>query len=572
MNWIKGKKFRNGQTTLTQDKIDKFTTQGFWVNRIMPDYVDFWANWEGERPALIYEATIISYGELKKKVDLLALALLELGLGSGDTLACQLPNRPEYLYFQYACWRLGIVFVPILPVMRHKEVEYMVRVSESNAMVVVDEWRGFNYPQMAKDIQPNLPEQMHIIVVGNSFPAGCMAYADLIDNAKILQEKYPADYLQSFRPDPNEICMIGFTSGTETLPKGVLSTHNVFVSQMFHHCRGVISQYDVVFGMNPLPHLFGALNSSGVIIRGGCTLIADFIPDHVPELIEKNKVTILIGAPPHFLFTLESSEFKKHDVSSVRCAAIAAAPIAPALLQRMQDGFPNMKISHGWGQTENGYATATHLDDPNELIIETDGFPELGNEIKVCDENGKELPLGKVGELYYRGPDLMVGFLNDTNRTLSNHLPDGFYKTGDLAVIRIYQGRRYQTQHGRSKDVISRGGEQISAKEVENLLVAHPKILDAAVVAMPDPILQERACAFIVLREDYLDITFDEMSNYLKEKNIAKFKIPERLEAVKQLPLTSTGKIQKFKLRQEIANKLLAEGRITEENLATFKK
>jgi len=572
MNWINGRKFRNGCTTLTTDKIDKFTKEGFWFNKTFPEYLDYWAYWESQRPAIYFGDATITYGELKKIVDAIALGLLDLGLGSGDTLACQFPNRPEYLYFQYACFRIGVIFVPILPGLRHSEVEYMLTASEADAFVIVDEWRGFNYVPMAKDLLIKLSKKVHIIVVGDSVPSDCVAYADLLEKGKKLQEKHPDDYLIQFRPDPNEVCLIGFTSGTESLPKGVLSTHNIFVAQMNSYPRRTIHQHDVVFGPNPLPHLFGSLNTAGPIMKGATTVVADFDPNNTSAIIEKYKVTLLGWAPPHFLYSFESPEFTKHDVSSVRIAAVAAAPISPILLNRMRENLPNMRIIHGWGQTENAFATGTHPDDVDELILETDGFAEYGNEIKVCDIDGNELPMGEIGDLYYRGADLMIGFLNDTERTMSSHLSDGFYKTGDLAVMRIASGRLYQTQYGRSKDVISRGGEQISAKEVEELMDSHPKVVAAQVVAMPDPNLQERACVFVVTRKGESDITFDEMKDFILGKNVAKFKIPERLEIVKQFPVTLTGKVRKYELREIIAKKLLDENAIAEDDFNRFTK
>jgi len=572
MDWINGKDFRNGRTTLTTDKIEKFSKEGFWVNKIFPDYVDHWAHWDSERPAIYFGDQTITYGDLKNNVDLTALALLELGLKSGDTLACQFPNQPEYLYFQYACWKIGVVFVPVLPGLRHKELEYMLGSSEADVFVVVDEWRGFSYTQLAKEVVAKLSKEVRIIVVGNSVPADCIAYNDILEKGKKSQEKNQDDYLMQFRPDPNDVCLIGFTSGTESLPKGVLSTHNIFISQMNHHCRGTIHQYDVVFGPNPLPHLFGALNTAGPIMKGAATVIADFDPNQVSAIIEKYKASFLGMAPPHFLYTFESPEFPKFDVTTVRAAGVAAAPISPTLLKKMKDSFPNMKIIHGWGQTENGNGTATHPDDSEELLLETDGFAEYGNEIKVCDTDGNELPMGEVGELCYRGADLTIGFLNDTERTMNAHLPDGFYKTGDLASTRVSDGRLYQTQQGRAKDVISRGGEQISAKEVEDLLVTHPKILDAQMVAMPDPKLQERGCIFIKLKEGASELTFDEMKDYMLEKNIAKFKIPERMVLIEQFPMTQTGKVQKYQLRDNIAKKLLDENLVTEDDYNTFLK
>jgi cyclohexanecarboxylate-CoA ligase len=540
-------------TSLTPERIAESTGRGHWRNESLETYLDRWATRRPGKTALVDAVGRHTYAELAALVERAAYGLRALGGEPGTVISCQLPNWNETIVLFLAAARLGAIVNPIPPTYRASELRFMLGLLESRVMVIPETFRGFCYTDMLAGVRPALPRLEHVFVVRGTPPAGMRPWTALTDSAWESREgKRPLP-----GSDPNRVHEIVFTSGTTGEPKGVMHTPNTTLSTIYSVIdRLQVSERDVILMSSTLGHQTGYLYGYCLNFLLGATAVWLDVWNaaEAARLIEAERVTFTMGATP-FLQDLTYVS-TPHDLASLRVFISAGASIPRQLVVDARARL-GCAISAGWGMTENGLVTCNGLADPEAKVFGTDGAPLPGMALRVVDEAERDVPAGVEGDLLVTGPAQFVGYFKRPEFTRQAHTPDGWFRTGDRATL---DEEGYLAITGRSKDVIIRGGENIPVAEVENLLFAHPKVAGVAIVAMPDPRLQERACAFVIPRAGDA-LTLAELVAYLDARQLAKQKFPERLEIVSEFPMTPSGKIQKYRLRQLIKDKLEAEAR-----------
>jgi acyl-CoA synthetase (AMP-forming)/AMP-acid ligase II len=405
---------------------------------------------------------------------------------------------------------------------------------------------------MLASLRPGLPRLQHVFVARGRGPEGTTPLAALTDQAWEAR----AGHRALAGTGPNTVHHVVFTSGTTGEPKGVMHTQNTVLSTIYRLIdRLEFSDRDVVLMASTLGHQTGYLYGYCLTMLLGATAVwlDVWSADEGARLIEAEGVTFTMGATP-FLRDLTYTDARR-DMRSLRLFISAGAPI-PRPLVRDARARLGCAISAGWGMTENGLATCNGLRDPEEKVVGSDGSPLPGMELRVVDGDGAPVAAGTEGDLLVRGAAQFVGYFQRPQFTADAHTADGWFKTGDRGTL---DADGYLAITGRSKDLIIRGGENIPVVEVENLLYTHPKIAGVAIVAIPDPRLGERACAVVIPREGEA-LTLGEIVTFLERHQLARQKLPERLEVVSEFPMTPSGKIQKYRLRELVNERIKAEG------------
>ena len=539
---------------LPEARLRTMKAAGLWTDRLLLDDFDRWTAKVPERTAIVDHnsmtgaRTALTYAALSQRVDRIAAGLAQLGVGRHDVVSMQLPNWWQFIALHLAALRLGAITNPVMPIFREREMSFMLRLAESKVLVIPREFRGFNYQAMAEAIRPVLPALAHVLVIGGE---GESAFEPLIDASS--GPDATARFAAS-RPGPDDVVEILYTSGTTGEPKGVMHTSNTLYANVEPYCaRMALDENDTILMASPLAHQTGFLYGiMGPLYLGGKVVLQDiWNPGKAVDLIAAEGVTFTMASTPFLSDLTDEAAKRPADVRSLRTFLSAGAPIPRALVRRAAEHL-GANIISAWGMTENGAVTTTKIGDLPEKTFETDGCPLEGMEIRVVDDMGTVLPADAEGRLQARGSSNFVGYLKHPELFATD--PEGWFDTGDLARI---DADGYVRITGRTKDVIIRGGENVPVVEVEGLIYQHPGIQEVAVVAMPDPRLGERACAFAVLR-DGARLSFPELVAFLRERHLAPNYLPERLELVEALPKTPSGKIQKVVLRG-IAKGLTAE-------------
>jgi len=489
-----------------------------------------------------------TYAEVDRAVRSTAAALHGLGVRRGDVVSFQLPNWLEAYVVHYATVALGAISNPIVPIYRERELGFILRQAASRVIVVPETFRGCDHAAMLARLRAGLPDLEHVLVVGDP-PPGTTALADVVGAADGTAPPPVAR-------DPGDPALLLYTSGTEADPKGVLHSHDTLV----YEAQSIVDLYrldgdDRILMPSPVTHITGVLYGllMPAMLRTRVVLQDVWAPGAALTLIERERCSVIIGATP-FLHGLASApELAERDVRSLRVFGCGGADVAPELIRSASERL-GCRASRLYGSSECPTVSGTPIDDTDEHHAMTDGRPIGGARARVVDVDGRELPAGSPGELVVRGPELFIGYLDPALNARAFDA-DGWFRTGDLATM---DEDGYLRILGRAKDVIVRGGENISAKEVEDLLAEHPDVVEVAIVAMPDPVLVERACAFVVPRPGTTP-TLAELVAFLREQRLAAQKLPERLELVDELVKTASGKVQKYRLREEIARRIREE-------------
>ncbi|MGG0285968.1 AMP-binding protein [Peribacillus butanolivorans] len=537
-------------TILSQEYVGKY--QCIWPNRTILDYLNDAIEKDPDKIAIIDKKSRFTYKELGKLVDRIALGLLNIGLGKGDVISFQLPNWNEFIILHYAVTRIGAISNPLIPIYRDREIGYMVEMAESKMIVVPDSFRGFYYPAMIERLSHKWPSLEHIYVIGDEVPNGMKSFSSLLEEP--WEERMDSSILDEIIHDPNDVTEIIFTSGTTGSPKGVMHTHNTLcVSTNYWIDHLHLTSDDVLFMASTFAHQTGF--GYGVRLPthfGGTGVYQDvWNPNEFIEWIEKEKITFTAGATPFLQDMIQMEGIETYNLNSFRVFVALGAPIPRQLVKEAAEKV-RFKILSGWGQTEDGLVTLTRLEDSAEKLTNTDGVPFPEMELKVVNFKGKICAPNEEGDLLARGPTLFVGYLKRIDDTIAEH-KDGWFITGDRAIM---DEEGYIRISGRNKDIIIRGGENIPVAYVENVLYEHPDISSVQVIAVPDVRLQEKACACISVRPGKSPITMESLKKFLYEKGLAKQYWPEQLEIMDDFPRTPSGKIQKFRLREMINEKI----------------
>lgn len=553
----------NGANPFPKEFIDRYYKNHWWSGITLGEMVDRSADLYPYKEALVSEGVRLTYRELKDWTDRAAVAFLELGIKKLDRVLLQIPNWAEFVYAYYGLHKIGAIPVMCIPRFSEREMEHFCEVTEATAWIVPRRYEKSDYLPMIETLRSRPFSLKHIMVIKSpeqkveTLAKGTLSFNDLID--KIDLNRYPNDFLQPFRPDPDEICHLMATGGSTGLPKLVPRTHNDFFCNFDYRAKAwEKSPHDITLIATPITHNMAIeVSMNPTLLTGGkVVMIPSTRPKEILEAIQKEKVTTTILAVAQVQQIIDFPELDRYDVSSLQVIATGGSYMPPELIRKVYDKL-KCKFFNVFGMSE-GPCTQTRYQDPDEVIFHTVGWPVCPyDEFKVIDGNGNQLPQGREGELVARGPCIFQGYYKAEVENREAFTRDGFFRTGDIAKF-DEAGRLIIT--GRKKDIIIRGGENISAKEVEDLITDHPKVAQAAAVAMPDPVLGERVCTFIKPKKDAV-ITFEEIIAYVKEKKTSVLYLPERIEIVEEIPLTNVGKVDKKRLREEIREKLKKEGK-----------
>lgn len=524
-------------------EIEAFYAAGFWREEGLFDLVETHALARGEKVFATDGTTSLTYAELRDRGARLAAGLAGLGIVKGDRVAVQLPNWTEFLLIAVALGRLGAVLVPIMPIYRADEVGYVVRHSGAKVAITCEEFKAFRYLDMFAGLRETCPGLEQLVVVRG---AGAVRLEDLIADA--VGE--PGE-----RPAADDPFLVVYTSGTTARPKGCLHTFNTVRASAAAIAQSIdYSADDVQFGPSPVTHSTGLLTSLVLPLLTGASshLMETWEPNEGLQRIAKHGCSVAVTATPFLQMLMNAYDPDRHDANSLRVWVCAGSPIPGSIVHRAAEYFADCRVLSLYGRSENFLTTMCTLDDAPERSATSDGSAIAGAAVKIVDEHGTEVPRGAEGDIAYHGASHMLEYYRDPEQTDALFTPDGFSRSGDLGVM---DADGYVRVTGRLKDIIIRGGLNISARELEDLLSEHPSVASVAVVAMPDERLGERACAYVVPAEGVRPV-LEDLTGYLRARNVATPKLPERLELLDELPMTATGKVRKHVLRDDIARKL----------------
>lgn len=543
-----------------EKEAEEFRQNGYWTDEVFTDYWDQSAQKFPEKEALIdSKGNRLTWSQANRQIDHLAQALIDLGLEKDDRIAIQLPNRVEGFIARAACEKAGIVSIALMHVYRQSELTEIMGRIEASAVIIPWRYRNFDYYAMVREISPALPGLKHVIVVGDEVPEGSISFSEMVKLP--LEEKYSKEYLGSRRLKATDVGFLTSTTGTTGLPKIVEWTIAARLwSSKTHAQNWRLTDQDVVCAVAPWPGSPGGTPTYFVspLVGAKIALLHEYTPVGALEFFEKEKVTVPCVVPAQ-LAAMVQEPLEKYDLSSLRIIRCSGGYLSPTLAEEVERkmGCP---ILSTYGSQDTGSISGTSIEDPPGKRRSTVGRPLIGNELKLVDDQGRAVPRGEVGLLYFRGPQSSSGYYRDPEKTFTEAVDqEGWACPGDLAKI---DDDGYIVIAGRKKDIIIRGGQNIYPGEIESLLIAHPKVSNAAVVAMPDTVMGERACAFVIPASPSNPLTFEEMVSFLKTKKLAMYKLPERLEVVDSFPLAGDSKINKVALRQAAAQKLKEEGKI----------
>ncbi|MFE6050674.1 (2,3-dihydroxybenzoyl)adenylate synthase [Kitasatospora sp. NPDC056446] len=490
-----------------------------------------------------------TYAELDRRADRMAAGLLARGIRSGDRVVVQLPNAAEFFEVVFALFRIGALPVFALPAHRYTEIGYFCSFTGAAAYVVPAVEGGFDYRELASRVRAESPALRLVLVAGED-PGEHVRLSDVpCDGAG------PSD-----EPEPGDVAFLQLSGGSTGVPKLIPRTHDDYIYSLRGSVELCGQDADSVYlCVLPAAHNFplSSPGSLGTLYAGGRVVLC---PQPSPEtafpLIEREGVTITGLVPPLALLWLDAAERGARGYESLEVLLVGGAKFSTEAARRVRPVL-GCTLQQVFGMAE-GLVNYTRLDDPEELITTTQGRPiSPDDEVRVVDDQDRDLPDGATGHLLTRGPYTIRGYWNAPEHNAASFTADGYYRTGDLV-------RRTPTGHlvveGRAKDQINRGGEKVAAEEIENHLLAHPAVHDAAVVSMPDPYLGERTCAYVVLRPEHLEQPPKgvELKRFVRQRGLADYKVPDRVEFVAAFPATGIGKVSKKDLRAAIAASLTA--------------
>lgn len=533
-------------TRLTPEMVREYTADGQWNDEILTDLLQRNAEHKPDADAFVDARERVTWGQLWQGTRRLAVQFSRLGVGKGDVVAVQLPNRVDFVYALGAINHIGAVLCQYPPDYRAREAEFILGFTEAVAVVVPQEFRDFDYVGMVDTLSAGLPRLRHRIVAeseGGEAPHGWLGLRELLATPADDAELAEAD---ARRPAADDVMRVAFTSGTTGDPKAVIHTYNTTLST--NRLANPIWQIDgdtrylqfLPVGLNA-----GLFTIVQICLSGGmAVLMEQFKPGPALELIESERLTHFFTAPTGLIALLNAPELESCDLSSLKLVQTggSSTPVEVLREANARMGAPVIDI---YGMLESGWTSATAADEPYEEWVGTVGRPFPWQNVRLLDDEGRDVPAGGQGEVSKRSGSICVGYLNNAEKNRESFTEDGWFRSGDLGVL-DEAGRLTIT--GRKKDMVIHGGANIWPRELEEILFTHPKVLNASVIGVPDDYFGENVCACVVAKPGEtldLEAVIDFMS-----PRIAKYKLPQRLELFDDLPVGPTGKIQKQELRR----------------------
>ncbi|MEZ7005925.1 AMP-binding protein [Streptomyces sp. AD55] len=545
--------FLDGQhTPVTDADAEAWRAAGWWEERSLRSLLTEAARHHPDRVALVGHRThgdrvSRTYAEFDAGAHHAANVFASLGVGRGDAVVLMLPNWVEYPEMVFGINELGAIYAGVPVAYGERQAAAILRRSKAKVLVVPRRWRSTDHLTLARALRAEIPTLRHVVVLDDGDGADLREGESLwSSHAGVPDRTFPD-------PEPSRVCYLGFTSGTTGEPKGAMHSHNTLVYAVRRQAEHVGPQ---VYG-DPMVHLVASPvgHHTGfawgivmtVLLAGTAVHIDRWDPDWGVRVIREEGVTTFFGAPT-FLQDMMRTDLAGDPDCPLTCLVIAGSPVPrnlPAQAQRALGAY----IAPAWGLTECSIMTSCTPDAP-DAIQRTDGSVFDGSQVRVVDRDGKDVPAGEVGDLLMRGPGVVYGYYDRPDATDETYLPGLWFKTGDRASL---DEHGWLSLRGRSKDIIIRGGENIPVTDVESVLFDHPDVVNAAVVGIPDERLGERICAVLVTRAGAPEPTVASVAEYLLGQGLSKHYLPERVVSVAELPMTPSGKIQKFKLREMIA-------------------
>ncbi|HVA12177.1 MAG TPA: AMP-binding protein [Stellaceae bacterium] len=529
----------------------RYRAKGYWRDKSLRDEFAAVFKQFGPRVCIIDRDRQITYAELDRLSTNLALNLLELGFKPLDRVVPTLPNVAEFVILYFALQKIGAIPIAALATHRYSEVSQFVQLARAVACVYPERQSDFEFAPMVRRVRQENPCCKFAITLGK--PA-----ADELSLQALIETpaKRPARELGKLTLEPTDPCIFQLSGGTTGVPKLIPRTHNDYAynSKVASEVCGVTGD-SVLLLMLPIAHNLplACPGIQGFMFNGGKIVLSQTTrPEEIFPLIAKHRVTHIKVVPALLIRLINSPDVTKHDTSSVLYIQSGGQRLQPEVRLKTKELIPSTFVQENFGMSE-GMLMFAKIDDPEPVRMETVGFPVCpDDEVRLLDEDDNIVSFGEVGEFCARGPYTLRGYYGTPEHNAKAFTSDGFYRSGDL--MRQHPSGAYMVE-GRKKDLINRGGEKISAEEIENLILSHPAVQDAACVAMPDPDMGERMCACIIAKAGK-SLTLQELVAYLQTKEIAKYKLPERLELMSDFPLSTFGKVSKKALVEMVAAKI----------------
>ena len=522
-----------------------------------------------DRPAVVFREQGIrwSWREFDREVDVLAAGLTTLGIVRGDRVGIWSPNRVEWLMTQFATARVGAVLVNVNPAYRLSELEYALNKSGCKAIIAAEQFKSSNYLAMLRELAPELagalpgelraarlPALRSVVRMGDTPSDGMFTFAEVVESGRAVADREALAALEATLGAHDPI-NIRFTSGTTGNPKGATLTHHNVVNNARHIAQAMrFTERDSLCIPVPLYHCFGMVLAVLACVSTGATMVFPgeaFDPAATLAAVSDERCTALHGVPTMFIAELDLPDFDRYDLRSLRTGIMAGSPCPIETMKRVVSRMHMSEVTIAYGMTETSPVSfQSSTSDPLEKRTTTVGRIQPHLEARIVDAMGQTLPVGQTGELWTKGYSVMRGYWEDEART-REAIVDGWMRTGDLAT---FDGEGYCNIVGRLKDMLIRGGENIYPREIEEFLFRHPKIQSVQVFGVPDAKYGEEVCAWIVLRPGE-QMTEEEVRDYCRGQ-IAHYKVPRYVRFVDQMPMTVTGKVQKFVMRERMIDEL----------------
>jgi cyclohexanecarboxylate-CoA ligase len=531
-------------TALASETAARYRRAGLWGGAPLAQRFAATCTRRGNAEALVEGERRLTFAQWEQLVERAAAGLRGLGVGRGDVVAYQLPNWWEAAVVFLAAARIGALVNPVLPLFRARELRFVLRQSGAAVLIIPGEFRGCDYPQLVGGLRAELPQLREVLVARAAAPAPLRPFDALLGTA--AERTAPAGEIVA----PDSLLMLMYTSGTTADPKGVLHTHDTLIAEVESLARiHALTPRDRTLMPSPLTHISGVVHAilAPALLGTSAVLMERWDPGQGLELIARERVTYMVGAPTFLQDLVGHPDRSRHDLSSLRLFSCGGAAVSAELIRRARAGL-GCVAKRVYGSTEFPTITTTDAADAESMGIETEGRPIAPAEVRIADSDGTVLGTGTDGEIQARGPECFVGYA-DPALNADVFTADGWFRTGDLGQL---DARGYLRVTGRLKDIVIRKGEKFSVRELEELIMRHPSVADAAVVALPDPRTGERACAVVVLQPGAA-LTLAQLIEFLRAEGLAAQKLPEQLDAMAELPRTDSGKIGRAELVKRLA-------------------
>ena len=534
----------------------RYRAKGYWQDRSLRETFDQAFQRYADRLAIIDGEQAVTYRELDERATRLAINLLDEGLKPLDRVVVQLPNLVEFAYLYFALQKIGAIPILALPTHRFREMSQFAELSGAAACVTPDRSKDFDYRDLVNRMRRGNPALRMGIILGDT-PPGFLSLKELVERPG----RTSAAVLKEIAIDPEDPAVFQLSGGTTGIPKLIPRSHNDYIynSKLASAVTGVAAD-EIFLDVLPLAHNLplACPGLHGYLLHGGKFVLSNSTrSEDIFALIERHRVTHIAVVPALLIRLVNDPLITKFDLSSLRVIQSGGQRLQPEVRRRTKELIPGVTVQENFGMAE-GMLMFVRFDDPEEVRMETVGRPlSPDDEVRLVDDDDKEVAPGEVGELLARGPYTLRGYFGVPEYNARAFTSDGFYRSGDL--MRLHPSGNYIVE-GRKKDLINRGGEKISAEEIENLILTHPAVQNVACVPMPDPVLGERMCAYVITRAGQ-SLTLQQLAVYLLEQEIAKHKLPERMEIVDEFPLSPFGKVSKRDLTERITQLLKTGGR-----------